>query len=140
MAGAARMICMKQIEVAAAVIIRDGKVFCAQRPNKGEVALKWEFPGGKLESGERGEETVVREIREELLSVVNVEKDLGAITWQYRTFGIHMHAYRCRLMEGSLTLNEHVAAKWLDRNALRSVDWADADKLLLPAVETELKK
>jgi 8-oxo-dGTP diphosphatase len=70
---------MKQVEVAAAVIIRDGKVFAAQRPDRGEVALKWEFPGGKLEAGESGEEAVVREIREELKSTIRVQKELGVV-------------------------------------------------------------
>ncbi len=117
----------KHIEVAAAVIIQDRTVFCAQRKNHGELACKWEFPGGKIEQGEKAEDALVREIREELYSIVSADTYLITVDHQYRTFSITMHAYICTLIEGSLTLTEHLDARWLSKHELYSVDWAAAD-------------
>lgn len=123
---------MKQIVVAAAVIIQDGKVFAAQRKDVGELARKWEFPGGKLEKGESGEEAIIREIGEELSLQIEVLDHLMTVEHTYSTFHITMYAYRCALVAGELVLSEHLASRWLDINELQSLDWAAAD---LPIVE-----
>ncbi len=124
---------MKHIEVAAAVIIRENKVFAAQRGEGGELARKWEFPGGKLESGERGEEAIVREIFEELGTKIRVVRYLHSVEHQYRTFALTLHGYLCEIAGGEPRLTEHLASKWLKRDELDSVLWAEAD---LPLVET----
>lgn len=123
---------MKHIEVAAAVIIRDNKVFAAQRGEGGELAKKWEFPGGKLESGERAEDAIVREILEELGTEIKVLRYLLSVEHQYRTFSLTLHGYVCELIGEEPALSEHLASKWLGKDELTSLLWAEAD---LPLVE-----
>lgn len=119
---------MKKIEVVAAILIKDKKVFCAQRANKGPLALKWEFPGGKIEINESKEEAIVREIKEELLVDIEVEEYLMTVNHQYETFFITMHALICNVVSGEIKLKEHVDSCWLDKSQLLTLDWAEADK------------
>lgn len=89
----------KNFEVVAAVIKKDEKIFCCQRGPKGECAYKWEFPGGKIESGETKEEALIREIKEELNCNINIEKFITTINHEYNTFSLTMHVYLCSLKE-----------------------------------------
>ncbi len=130
---------MKHIEVAAAVIIRDNKVFAAQRGEGGELAFRWEFPGGKLESGEKGEDAIVREIFEELGAVVTVSSHLLSVVHQYRSFSLTLHGYLCEILQGELALTEHVDFRWLDKGQLYSISWAEADIPLVKAVSALLE-
>lgn len=130
---------MKHVEVAAAVIVCEGKVFAAQRKNAGEMARRWEFPGGKLEEGESPEEALVREIREELDSTISVDSYIMTVEHQYRTFSLTMHAYLCTLVEGELFLEEHLASRWLDGDSLFSVAWADADVPIVQAIADKVR-
>lgn len=129
---------MKHVEVAAAVIMKDGKVFAAQRKDVGEMARRWEFPGGKLEEGETPQQALAREIQEELDSVITVGAHVMTVNHQYQTFSITMHAYLCTLISGHLELEEHLAARWLDKTNLYSVDWADADIPIVQAIEDKV--
>jgi len=129
---------MNHVKVAAAVIIDNNKLFAAQRKNKGELALFWEFPGGKLEKGESGESAIVREIEEELSLKVEVLKHLISIEHQYKTFSITLIAYLCKIVEGELTLKDHVDSKWLTKEQLHSVNWAAADLPIVKIVEAML--
>ncbi len=122
----------KHITVSAAVIIQNKMVFCAQRKDQGELAQKWEFPGGKLEIGEIPENALIREIKEELDSTISILEKLTTVEHQYTTFDITMHAFLCQLVDGSLTLSEHLDSRWLSKDQLFSVDWAEAD---IPIVE-----
>ena len=120
------------IEVVAGLIIKENQVFCTQRKNKGPLALKWEFPGGKIEAGETHSEALVRELKEELEIDVVVKKYYMTITHKYPSFELVMHVYK---FEGDLSvykLNEHEAALWIDIDDLMSLDWAEAD---IPIVE-----
>ena len=128
---------MKQIEVAAAIIRRDGAVFATQR---GYGAYKdwWEFPGGKMEAGETPAQALVREIREELSADIAVGEELGTVDWDYPEFHLRMHCFFCSLDGGSLHLNEHEAARWLPYTQLRSVRWLPADYGLLPRIAAGL--
>ena len=119
---------MKKVEVVAAVIQKDNKIFCAQRNLSKSMGGKWEFPGGKIEIGETREEALVREIREELDSDIVVDKYLMTVEHDYPTFHITMHAYLCTLEKGELILKEHNDSIWLTKEELLSLDWADADK------------
>ena len=118
---------MKQIEVVAA-IIRDeeGCVFATQR-GLGEWKDWWEFPGGKIEAGETPEEALKREIQEELETEICVDEFLCTVEYDYPKFHLTMHCYWCHIESGSLTLNEHEAARWLTRDELGSVKWLPAD-------------
>ncbi len=118
---------MKTVEVVAAVILKDGAVFATQRgygPWKGW----WEFPGGKIEAGERPQEALVREIREELDAEIEVGELLATVEWDYPDFHLTMHCFICALLSESMRLNEHEAAAWLTRKTLRSVRWLPADE------------
>ena len=123
---------MKHFEVVAAIIIKENRVFCAQRKDVGETAKKWEFPGGKIESGETPEKALSREIFEELTLTIDVGDFLITINHEYKTFSITMHAYECSIVAGSITLLEHLDYKWLTKDDLFTVDWAPAD---IPIVE-----
>lgn len=130
---------MKHIEVAAAVFIRGNKVFAAQRGDGGELARKWEFPGGKLEQGEKGEEAIVREIFEELGSTIKVTRHLLSVEHQYSGFTITLHAYLCDILGEQFVLTEHLASRWLEKDQLFSVPWAEADLPIVKAVAALLE-
>ena len=100
---------MKTIEVVAAIIVREGEVFCTQR-GYGEWQGWWEFPGGKMETGESPQEALRREIREELEAEVEVGEQLETIEWDYPNFHLTMHCFWCRLLSDSICLKEHQAA------------------------------
>ena len=129
---------MKTIEVVAAVIIKDGKVFATQR-GYGQWKDWWEFPGGKIEPGECPQEALVREIREELDAEIEVGGLLETVEWDYPDFHLTMHCFICSLLSESLHLNEHEAATWLTHETLGSVKWLPADEILLDKIAEYLK-
>ena len=100
---------MRHIEVVAAIIQKDDKIFATQR-GYGEWKDWWEFPGGKMEPGEMPEEALVREIREELDTEISVDKFLHTVDWDYPKFHLTMHCFMCSLKTEALHLNEHEAA------------------------------
>lgn len=124
----------KHIEVVAAVIVRNGKVFATQR-GYGEFKGWWEFPGGKIEAGECPQEALKREIREELNAEISVGDLLKTVEWDYPTFHLTMHCYLCALTSESFHLNEHADATWLTRDTLHSVQWLPADVEVLEEIE-----
>ena len=125
---------MKTIEVVAAIIIKDGKVFSTQR-GYGEFKGWWEFPGGKIESGECPQEALIREIYEELDAEISVGELLEIVEWDYPNFHLTMHCFVCSLTSESLYLNEHEAAAWLTMETLHSVKWLPADEGILRKIE-----
>ena len=128
---------MKQIEVVAAIIRKGDMIFATQR-GYGDYKDGWEFPGGKMETGETPEEALRREICEELETRITVESLLQTVEWDYPQFHLTMHCYWCRIESGNLTLKEHEAARWLAKDELESVAWLPADLTLLPAIQTAL--
>lgn len=130
---------MKHVEVVAAIIFEDGKVFCAQRKDIGEIAKKWEFPGGKIESGETREVALAREIREELNIDIEIGDLITTVNHQYNTFSITMHAYQAKIISGTIQLNDHIDLHWLSKNELYSLDWAAADIPIVEKVKELLK-
>ena len=128
---------MKTIEVVAAIIIKEGQVFATQR-GYGEFKGWWEFPGGKIESGESPQEALKREIHEELDAEIEVEELLETVEWDYPNFHLTMHCFICSLLSESLHLNEHEAATWLTHETLRSVKWLPADEILLDKVVSKI--
>ena len=125
---------MRQIEVVAAIIVKDRKVFATQR-GYGEWKDFWEFPGGKIDAGETPEEALCREIKEELDTEIAVGELFTTIDYDYPTFHITMHCYLCTIENGSLTLLEHEAAKWLSLEQLDSVTWLPADLLVIAELQ-----
>lgn len=128
---------MKTIEVVAAIIHdSEGRVFATQR-GYGDMKDGWEFPGGKVESGESPEDALRREIMEELETHIQVEKLLTTVEHDYPKFHLKMHCYLCSIENGHLTLKEHEAAKWLEKSDLYSVDWLPADRVVVDLLINE---
>jgi 8-oxo-dGTP diphosphatase len=126
----------KHIHVSCAIIERDGCFLAVQRSAQMDHPLKWEFPGGKIEPGESPEDCLKREIREELGMNVSIEKPLPPLTHAYATFSITLYPFRCHIHSGELILHEHRAFQWLTPPQSETLEWAEADQLVL---ETYLK-
>ena len=116
---------MKTIRVVAAIILADNKIFATQR-GYGEFKDGWEFPGGKIEPDETPEHAIIREIKEELDTEIEVIQLLDTVEYDYPKF--------------HLILKEHEAAKWLTKETLYSVDWLPADQALIGKIENYLEE
>lgn len=130
---------MKTINVVAAIIIKDNKIFATQR-GYGEFKDGWEFPGGKVEQGEAPENAIVREIKEELDTVIEVKEYFDTVEYDYPNFHLSMKCYICTVVSGKIELLEHEAAKWLDKDSLDSVAWLPADLGLVDKLKDYLSK
>ena len=130
---------MKTINVVAAIIIKDNKIFATQR-GYGEFKDGWEFPGGKVEQGEAPENAIVREIKEELDTVIEVIEYFDTVEYDYPNFHLSMKCYICTVVSGKLEVLEHEAAKWLDKDSLDSVAWLPADLGLVDKLKDYLSK
>ena len=130
---------MKKIKVVAAIIIEQGKVFATQR-GYGEFKDGWEFPGGKVEDGETPENALVREIREELDTEIEVGELLETVEYDYPKFHFSMDCFICKIKAGNLILKEHEAAKWLTKETLDSVEWLPADLGLIGKIRKYLRE
>ena len=113
-------------------------VFATQR-GYGDYKDWWEFPGGKVESGETPEEALVREIREELAVGIVVEKYLTTVEYDYPAFHLSMDCFWCEVEEGNLKLLEAEDARWLTKEKLYSVSWLPADMKLIAEIEKLMK-
>lgn len=128
---------MQIINVVAAIIKKENKVFITQRGH-GEFKGKWEFPGGKIEVGETPEEAVVREISEELKSIVEVEKYFGEINDIHGDRCFNVKFYICSLISGELELTEHLCSKWIEPSKIKQEDFMEADKTILELLKKQL--
>lgn len=120
--------------VACALVDADGRVLVAQRPEGKAMAGLWEFPGGKMEPGERPEETLIRELKEELGIDVK-EACLAPLTfasYAYDSFHLLMPLWICRRWDGRVQALEHTALKWMRAGKLRELDMPPADEPLIP--------
>ncbi len=126
----------KHYDVVAAVVCKDGKYLCMQ---KGKTmfeytSYKWEFPGGKIETGETPQEALKRELMEEMDYPVEVGREITTVTHEYPDFRITMTAFLCQPLAKSFRLTEHVAFEWHGKEELTSVDWAAADVDIAKAI------
>lgn len=128
---------MKQIEVVAAIIRKEDKVFATQR-GYGEWKDWWEFPGGKIEVGEKPEAALKREILEELSAEICVDEFLCTVEYDYVNFHLTMHCYLCSITSESLHLNEHEDALWLVKDELDSIKWLPADLQVIEKLNSVL--
>ena len=122
----------------AAIIREDGRIFATQR-GYGPYKDGWEFPGGKIESGETPEQALVREIREELDTEITVGEKLTQVEYDYPEFHLSMGCYLCAVRSGSLTLKEHESARWLRADELDQVAWLPADLSVIEMLKTIMK-
>ena len=126
--------------VAAALVDADGRVLIAQRPEGKGMGGLWEFPGGKLEPGERPEEALIRELREELDITVK-EPCLAPLTFashRYEDFHLLMPLFICRRWEGTPRAIEHQAIRWVRPERLRDFPMPPADEPLIPMLRDAL--
>lgn len=125
---------------ACALIDADGRVLIAQRPASKTMAGLWEFPGGKVEAGERPEQSLIRELREELGIGVK-EECLAPLTFAshaYPDFHLLMPLYVCRRWEGIVHPREKQTLKWVRPHDLRNFPMPPADEPLIPHLATLL--
>ena len=129
---------MKQIEVVAAVIVRDGKILAAQR-GYGKWKGYWEFPGGKIEPGETPPQALAREIREELAIGITIDRLLDTVEYVYPDFHLTMHCYICHISpEADPQQLEHLALRWLAARDLPQLRWLPADITLIRSLPSLL--
>ena len=128
---------MKILRVVAAIIIKNEKVFATQR-GYGDFKGGWEFPGGKIDAGETPEEALIREIKEELDTEVEVIELLATVEYDYPNFHLSMDCFICNIISGDLVLKEHEAAQWLTKETLNSVNWLPADLGLIDKIREYL--
>ncbi len=129
---------MKKIEVVAAIICFNNEILCVQRPeNKlSYISKKFEFPGGKIESGESKEVALKRELIEELSITPKISKSYLTVVHSYPDFELTMHSFICNVISKKIKLNEHISSVWLNVNDLGKLDWAEAD---IPIVKKLIK-
>ena len=124
---------MNTINVVAAIIIDEDKVFATQR-GYGDYKGWWEFPGGKIEPGESPEEALIREIREELCADIKVGDLFYTVEYDYPKFHMIMQCYLCKLISDEIVLTEHEAARWLEKEDIRLVKWLPSDIEIVNAI------
>ena len=133
---------MKTIKVVAAIICDDmkekNKIFATAR-GYGELKGGWEFPGGKVESGETPQQALIREIIEELDTEIKVGELIDTVEYDYPTFHLSMDCFWAEVKAGHLELKEAEAAKWLTKDQLDSVIWLPADILLIDQIRKCMK-
>ena len=117
----------KQLFVVAGAIIRDKFVFAAQRGNHGKTAFKWEFPGGKVESGETNEQALEREFKEELKIDVKEHELINVTVDEYDDVIINLSTYRLELISGEPVLTEHINSRWSNIDNIDELEFAKAD-------------
>ena len=125
---------------ACALIDADGRVLIAERPSGKSMAGLWEFPGGKVDPGERPEDALIRELKEELGIVVN-EACLAPLTFAshtYEDFHLLMPLYVCRRWEGMVTAREGQKLAWVRPNRLKEYPMPPADVPLISHLTTLL--
>ena len=129
---------MKTIEVVAAIIKKQDKIFITRR-SYGEFADMWEFPGGKIELGESREEALIREVKEELELDINNLEYLKTVEYDYPNFHLTMHCFICEICGGELVLNAHNDAKWVSLEELSTQKWVPADVEVVEKILNDFK-
>ncbi len=126
----------KTIRVVAAIIEKEDKIMIAKR-SYGEFEGLWEFPGGKYEEGETGEQALKREIEEEFDTEINIKEYLCTVKHRYTSFNLVMDCYICELVTDELHLHDHTAYRFIKPNE-RKIDWVPADKKVIKAYKQRL--
>ena len=117
-----------------AAIILDGGRVLATRRGYGAWRGWWEFPGGKVQTGEANEDALVREIKEELDTAIAIDRFHTTVEYDYPDFHLTMHCYLCHLPDGRYTLKEHSDARWLTADTINTVQWLPADEGLVASL------
>ena len=121
---------MEIIDVTCAIILQSKSVLACQRAVGSEHAYQWEFPGGKIEEGESAEESIVRELCEELNVEVKPLKQLKSVVQEYDSKIIRLIPFICEIVEGKIVANEHSLIQWQPFAEFDVLDWSQADRKL----------
>jgi 8-oxo-dGTP diphosphatase len=124
----------------AGIAFESDKFFIARRKSGGDLGGKWEFPGGKVEEGESDEEALKREYLEELGVSVETGPCLGNALFEHKGKNFSVNAYRIFFTDTHFTLHEHTEWRWASLSEIGELDFADSDRKLLSALESDLNK
>ena len=127
---------MKTLNVAAAVIIENSRIFAAERGYGTHAG--WEFPGGKLKENESASDALKREIREELSAEIETDEFLMRVEHDYDDFHLSMDVYLCHVIKGKLILSEHKQGRMLAVSELDEINWLDADRKIIPVLKKRM--
>ena len=127
---------MKTLNVAAAVIVENGRIFAAERGYGTHAG--WEFPGGKIKENESASDALKREIREELSAEIETDEFLMRVEHDYDDFHLSMDVYLCHVVNGKLILSEHKQGRMLAMSELDGIGWLDADRKIIPVLKKRL--
>ena len=119
---------MKKINVAAAVLKKNNKYFIAKRNKDKHLGGYYEFPGGKQDDNETLEETVIREIKEELNVDITVDSKLGEEHYIDKKINVNLNYFFCTIIKGNITLKEHEEAAWVSKEEFNNYNFAEGDK------------
>lgn len=128
---------MKTVKVVAAVIRSKDRIFATAR-GYGDFKGQWEFPGGRIESGETPQQALKREIKEELDTEIAVGELIGTIEYDYPTFHLSMDCFWCSVISGELVLKEAQDACWLTKEQFYDVKWLPADIEIIDTIEKQM--
>lgn len=128
---------MKTVRVVAAVI-RDGDSIFATAKGYGEFKGQWEFPGGKIEAGETPQQALMREIKEELNTDIQVGGLIDTIEYDYPAFHLSMDCFWAKVIDGKLELKEAEEARWLTKETLGTVQWPPADVTIIEKIKENI--
>lgn len=115
------------IRVTCAIIMQDEKILAVQRSETMPQPLQWEFPGGKIKEGESEEDSLIRELKEELDITIKPLKRLMPNTHHYPDKSIELIPFVCEIVEGNIVLHEHKTMQWLKKEKLMKLNWCEAD-------------
>lgn len=120
------------IDVVCGILVDEsGQLLACLRPPGKHLADKWEFPGGKVESGESPEAALIRELREELDVDVEILRHLTAVIWDYGRGPIRLIPFVCQITHGEPKALDHAEVRWVTSASLHELDWAEADGPIL---------
>lgn len=127
------------VQVAAALIWKDGRFMICQRPENKTRAFQWEFVGGKAEKGETRQEALIRECREELDITVKVGNIFMEVDHQYPDINVHLTVFNAEIAEGVPVLLEHNDMRWITPDEIKNFNFCPADKDILEKIIKEYK-
>jgi 8-oxo-dGTP diphosphatase len=119
------------IDVCCAIIINGTKILAVQRGPESSHPKKWEFPGGKIQSGEKANQCIVREIDEELSVRIKILDQIEFIDFDYGHKQIRLIPFVCKISSGEIFLTEHISMHWFKFDEWNTIDWAGADQKLI---------
>ena len=120
-----------QKQVVAAIIKKNNRYLIAQRNKNKHLALKWEFPGGKVNFGETFKEALIREKKEELNIIIKVEKKIADEYYKDNIINVRLHYFLCSPLEGIIELNEHENIAWVQKKDFINYEFAEGDGKIL---------